>query len=248
VVVARPGDLKAEEAGVVLAPVTPPESARGAVSVATHPVVAGVDWNGVSRGVAVAAAPGEGWTKVAWIGDRTIVAVRDEGAARQAWVGFESGEFARTPGFVVFWTNVFDWLGGGGEGAFAARDLKDVEGKRIEPARLAADQDGAHWPGVFETGAGKVAANAGAVTFGAGGGEEVAGRLAGLNLVGGREIPLASGLAMGALVCLVGAAGAWAKKRSARPAAVEHLGAEAVEHVETMMGAEGVVRRRRFEQ
>jgi hypothetical protein len=61
-------------------------------------------------------------------------------------------------------------------------------------------------------------------------------------------VPLAAGLAMGALVCLVGAAAVWAKKRTAKPAAVGHLGVEGVEHVETMMGAEGVVRRRRFDE
>jgi hypothetical protein len=29
------------------------------------------------------------------------------------WIGLDAPDFARTPEFVIFWTNVFDWLAGG---------------------------------------------------------------------------------------------------------------------------------------
>jgi hypothetical protein len=30
----------------------------------------------------------------------------------QVWVGFDSATWGRTPAFVIFWANVFDWVGG----------------------------------------------------------------------------------------------------------------------------------------
>jgi hypothetical protein len=242
VIVARPGELKDEEAGVMLAATTPAESPRGPVETSAHAIVAGVDWSGVGKGVALARdGPGEGWTKVAWVGDRTIVAVR-EGTARQVWVGFESREFARTPGFVVFWTSVFDWVGGAGEGGFASMKLEELrDGKRV--TALEADQDGAHWPGVFETGAGKVAANVAEVKWGGGDAGDWARRLGGLRLSGRSDRPLAGWLALGALACVLGAAGLWEKRRASGRRVVEHLEAETIERVEAVMPADGQVHR-----
>src|SRR5207249_962585 len=39
-----------------------------------------------------------------------------ERPARQVWVGFDSQSWPRSKDFVVFWTNVLDWLGEGGSG------------------------------------------------------------------------------------------------------------------------------------
>lgn len=55
--------------------------------------------------------PGEGWTVLASIGDRPAVAVR-EGPTRQVWVGFWSAPWCREVDYVVFWTNLLNWLGG----------------------------------------------------------------------------------------------------------------------------------------
>jgi hypothetical protein len=43
-----------------------------------------------------------------------LVAVRDT-PVRQVWVGFRSPEFPTLKDFVIFWTNVFDWTGQGGD-------------------------------------------------------------------------------------------------------------------------------------
>lgn len=210
--VGRLGEIKADEIGVELAPVETAESRRGPVGTAAHPVTNGVDWSALSRGAAVAArGPGEGWTKLAWLGDQTIVAVR-EGDVRQVWMGFDSREFARTPGFVVFWTNVFDWLGGNTAGGFGAAQIQGIkDARRIAPAKLSDDVEGAFWPGLFETAGGKVALNAGAVTFKSGGG--TTGDLARLHLTSASPMPLERWLALVALLCLLGSAGVWEKRK-----------------------------------
>jgi hypothetical protein len=116
VALARPGELKADESGVMFAPTAPPESAQGELQASPHPILTGVDLTSLTRGAALSAGgPGEGWTVLARLGGKPILAVRD-GEHRQAWVGFESREFARTPSFVVLWTNLLDWAGAGGEG------------------------------------------------------------------------------------------------------------------------------------
>lgn len=216
VAIARAGELKADEAGVELAAIESAEqSPRGAVTAAAHPVMAGVDWSGLSKGAAVPAArgpAGEGWAKIAWIGDQTLVATR-EGDARQVWVGFESREFARTPGFVVFWTNVLDWVGGKGAGGFAASPLRLMrDARRVMPGKLSDDVEPAGWPGVFETaGVGKVALNAGVVAFNGAGG--ISGDLSRLRPAAATATPLERWLALGALLCLAGAAEVWEKRR-----------------------------------
>ena len=44
------------------------------------------------------------------VNDHLAVAVR-ESPVRQVWIGFTLIRILRTSDFVVFWTNVFDWIG-----------------------------------------------------------------------------------------------------------------------------------------
>jgi hypothetical protein len=90
----------------------------GAVTVAAHPVSAGVDWDD-AKAQAIRRPPGQGWRDVVSVGGRAAVAVR-ESPHRQVWIGLDAPEFARTPDFVIFWTNVFDWLAGTGNDADGA--------------------------------------------------------------------------------------------------------------------------------
>jgi hypothetical protein len=235
-----PGELGSDEAGVVVTPVAGDERARGSVVAQNHPALAEVDWTGVERGVAVAEkGPGEGWTVVARVGAQPIVAVR-EGAARQVWVGFESREFARTPAFVVFWSNVLDWAGSGGEG-FASVPVGQGGEKlrRVMPAQLPGDVDGPYWPGVFETATGPIAKAASPVVFSSGSGAwERA--LARLQVGPGAGRRLAPWLALAALGCLLGATLTWERKKcpASRRAPV-HLAVETDEHVEGVVTADG---------
>ena len=213
VAVTRPEDAKPDEPGVLLPLAEPPELPYGEVGTRTHPLLAGVDWSALTKGVALAKPPGQGWTKLAWLGAHPIVAVR-EGEVRQVWIGFESREFARTPAFVVFWTNVFDWTGGGTQ-EFQASPITQGSAtkERLAPEKLSDDIDPTLWPGVFNTPNGKLALNTGPVRFAARASDAVA-RLPALSLNGATGVNLAPWLALAALVCLLGAAATWEKRRT----------------------------------
>jgi hypothetical protein len=71
----------------------------------------GVDWQSALAGASVAKAP-PGWQPAVLAGGRTVVAIQSD-KTRRAWVGISSDIFPREAGFVVFWTEIFDWLGGG---------------------------------------------------------------------------------------------------------------------------------------
>jgi hypothetical protein len=218
IAVAGPGELKSDEVGVALAQLDAGESPQGQVTARAHPILTGVDFSPLEKGAAVAARPpGAGWSILARVGERPITAVREE-QVRQVWVGFESREFARTPAFVVFWTNVLDWVGNAGEGGFGASwvDQQLGSARRLAPQKLPDDVDPAYWPGVFETPAGKFAANVRPITFARDGGDSNwQARLSGLTLRGGSGFNLSPWLALAASACLLIAAATWEKPRLA---------------------------------
>jgi hypothetical protein len=88
------------------------EVALDDLTVAEHAINVSVDWRRSLREASVAPAPGEGWRAIVSAGQQVLVAVRDS-PSRQAWIGFTSESFPRTSDFVIFWTNVLDWLGSG---------------------------------------------------------------------------------------------------------------------------------------
>ncbi len=210
VAIAAPGQLRADEPGVVLAPADT-SIAADSFRAADHPLTRGVVWPSSTEPLAVAAkGPGEGWTPVTWVGDRVILAVRD-GPARQAWIGLDSPAFARTPGFVVLWTSLLDWVGAGGDGlASLPLDALPSGAARLTPAPP--DTDPARWPGVFETPTGQVAANAGPATFGSAPTDWQA-RLARWPGTDAGGVALAPWLAVTAAALLLAAAGTWERRR-----------------------------------
>lgn len=87
----------------------------GAVRVESHPIASNVNWQDIAQSpIRIADAPGAGWRAIGWTGEAPIVAIRED-PVRQVWIGFESDSFPRSADFVVFWTNVFDWIAGQGE-------------------------------------------------------------------------------------------------------------------------------------
>jgi hypothetical protein len=243
VAIGRPGEVKSDEPAVVLAPVEGRESSRGEIRPVPHPVTAGVDWAGISEGAALATTgPPEGWTVVARVGDRPIVAVR-EGDTRQAWVGFESRAFARTPGFVVFWTNVFDHVAPGNPG-FTAGVLHGAvtDGTRLLPQSPPPDAEPARWPGVFQTPTGKAALNTPEVTFHAGS-QDWAARIATLPPSPSPGSELGPWLALASLACVALAAATWERRRGPAPKPPAHLDVETLHLVQTTFNADGHVHR-----
>jgi hypothetical protein len=218
VVIVRAGDdLKSEESAVLLAADAGTTPASGNAATTEHPIVSGVDFSPLRAGTAIAAKPpGEGWTIVARLADKPIVAVREAEGVRRAWVGFQSREFARTPAFVLFWSKMLDWVGVGGDeyisrpvGAFSERNAT-----RTAPDPMPADADPWLWPGLFRTSEGVIAMNAGAVEFPpVRGGGDWRERIARLPLAGAAGIALRPWLALAGLALAVLAAAVWPRSR-----------------------------------
>jgi hypothetical protein len=107
----------------------------GRLQVADHPVTANVEWSSVVGGVArtTERPAGGGWTPIVSAGEHALVAVREE-PARQVWVGFDSDTWPRDASFVIFWTNVFEWLGHGGAEEFVAEPVQRLssEWRRLD--------------------------------------------------------------------------------------------------------------------
>jgi len=229
---ARPGELKPDERGVLLAPVAAEQTATNNIGSQAHALTAGVDLAAtLGQHVAVAdRGPGEGWQRLAWIGDKTILAVRsgeNDNGARQVWVGFDSPDFARTPDFVLFWTNVFDWLAGGSEG-FTSSPVGTVPAgaRRLLPAPLSGEVEASYWPGVFETPTGKLAADTGPVPFRVSADRTWPDALTRLHLTGPAARSLAPTLAIAALLLLLGAAWRWERRRAPKTGPVSRLAVE----------------------
>jgi len=86
----------------------------GAPKVVSHPLTEGINWSSALTDAKLAVRPSSGWRPLVTVGDSLVLGVREQ-PARQAWIGFESPSLARTPEFVIFWTNAFNWVGQGGD-------------------------------------------------------------------------------------------------------------------------------------
>jgi hypothetical protein len=123
----------------------------GELSAITHPITANVAAFSPSPGT-----PGEGWgegsssssSNVAWTpvvvaGGKSIVSFREEDV-RQVRVDFISPEFARTPDFVILWTNILDWISQG-DSMYTAMPVRQLAPEWMPVKPPAGD----YWPGVY---------------------------------------------------------------------------------------------------
>jgi hypothetical protein len=145
-------------AAVVVATPTgdaPPETSGApapAAEVIPHPATQNLETNFRLASARVVGAAPQGWTPVVRIAGKVAVAVREQ-PARQVWVGFDSPEWPRRPEYVVFWTNVFDWVGLSGSGSGAEYRAEAAgplgAGWRLVDGTPVGDEPGL-WPGLFE--------------------------------------------------------------------------------------------------
>ncbi len=77
------------------------------------PKIQSVDWANVLAGATVSALPPGNWRPMVSAGDSVVVAIADA-PVKKVWIGFRADQFARRVDFVIFWSAIFDWLGGGG--------------------------------------------------------------------------------------------------------------------------------------
>jgi len=202
--------------------VAPPDASAaqpaGDVIVADHPVARDVDWREMLRDAHVSPAPAA-WTPVVSVGGAAAVAVRDA-PERQVWVGLDpSSPFARTPAYVVFWTNVFDWVGQGGD-AFGAETVTPLGD---EWRRVTGDDDAPSgtpnglWPGLYrrDSDGATRALNAPPVEIAPPPETNWRARLEALRLDRNEGVRLAKPLLLAALACLICAAWAWPARAAA---------------------------------
>lgn len=91
--------LSPDDAGVIVG-----SSVSGAEDVRTHPLGANIDWSRLA--------------------DHPTVAVKETAPAR-IWITPPTAEFARTPEFVVMWTNILDHLREGASESFVSTRVID---------------------------------------------------------------------------------------------------------------------------
>jgi hypothetical protein len=72
-----------------------------------HPVTANVKTWPTTGGVAP-----DGWTPLVKRGEKTLLAVRETETARQAFLAMDFSNWDASPDFVIFWTNLLDYLAG----------------------------------------------------------------------------------------------------------------------------------------
>ena len=118
----------------------------GELRIVADPLTAIVNWGAVTMDAKVSASAPEGWTPLVQVGGKTLVAMQ-ETPARKIWVGFDSPAWPRSVDYVVFWTNVFDWLGNGGQTFVSHSPVMDASWKREgnQPVDIQADT----WPGIY---------------------------------------------------------------------------------------------------
>lgn len=147
------GKLPADRRGVLLMPAAE-AGPVGDAEVADHPVTRAVGaWPG--GGVDPAGQTDTNtWTVLVRRGGRMLVGARTA-PARQVGVWMHLDEWAKTADFVMFWTNVFDWVGEGGP-HYAAHGvgLLADEWTAGEAAAVPAGTPPGLWPGLYRRGDG----------------------------------------------------------------------------------------------
>jgi hypothetical protein len=203
--------LAGDQRGVIVPQWFGETPAKGAaLSVTDHPITRAIDWGVLPPVPATTDAPA-GWDPLVSVGGRAVLAVKDR-PARQVWVGFSTEPWAESPQFVIFWTNVLDWIGQGNDRFMSSPLEADMAG--WEPPA-----GGRGMPGVYVDGDGAQRAfNAFAAPLPkpAAAGEDWRRQVGGVaDVYGG--VSLAKWAALAALICVAGAAVTWRKSPANQP-------------------------------
>jgi hypothetical protein len=109
-VVTNPADAAPEQPSVVISRGDLPLLQTGELHVESHPIAAKVDWAAAISDFGGSPQP-PGYRPIVSDGIDAFVAVR-ESPARSVWTDLPETNWPTKPDYVIFWTNVFDWLGG----------------------------------------------------------------------------------------------------------------------------------------
>ncbi|HEV8377619.1 MAG TPA: hypothetical protein VGP99_02125, partial [Tepidisphaeraceae bacterium] len=143
--------VSAQDAGagsqIILAKVE--SAAMGEATLVDHPITRSLekmDWKKLAP-AGIAEPAGDGWKPLVRVGGKTAIAIR-ETPARQVWIGLQTQPIANTPEFVILWSNIFDWVGEGGE-EFVARRTGDLGNAWTSTQEQPAGLKPGWWPGVY---------------------------------------------------------------------------------------------------
>jgi hypothetical protein len=118
--------------------------------VSPHPITADIgSWPGFADD-RVPTQPPAGFTPIVTLSDRPTVAVR-EAPARQVWLNVDLDAWSHSPDFVVFFSNVFDWLGDTGTDAYVADPIGQLgaEWTRDTSSPAPGGVESGLWPGLY---------------------------------------------------------------------------------------------------
>jgi hypothetical protein len=216
-------EVPAGERAVVLPPVADRASGTGRgpteqPEVAAHPVTRNLTWGDVGDPPLARVAPPDGWTPLVRTGGKVWVAVREQ-PIRAVWVGFDAGDWARSSDYVVFWANVLNWAGAGGE-RFAAHPVGSLEGgwAAVELAPSVAPPEPMLWPGLYRRPDGTLRAlRPPELPDHASAASDWRERLARSDDETGARVELAPWITLVSLLCLLGAAALWKRREQFAP-------------------------------
>jgi hypothetical protein len=141
--------LPPTEKGAIVLPAQEPS--HDPVLATDHDITRHVNWQGFSRLKTSTTPPPESWIPIVTSGPRVLVAIKT-GKPRQAWMAFDADGWESTTDFVIFWTNVFDWIGSTNASGFVSHPLADwktdwkLAGASPPPGPLALP---GQWPGLY---------------------------------------------------------------------------------------------------
>jgi Aerotolerance regulator N-terminal len=153
----RPGDaasphvavgeraLAAGERGVEIVGADAGGDTMSPVIEASHPITANVSHWPAAADAAV--APPAGFSPIVLRGGKTLVAM----GKGQAWVNLDLQSWATSPDLVIFFTNLFDWLGQTTEPRYAshAPELLGVDWQRVDDSPAPGGIKAGEWPGLY---------------------------------------------------------------------------------------------------
>ena len=155
---------------------------------------------------------GPDWTPIITANNQPLISIREH-PSRQVWIGVTSPTLARSPDFVILWTNALDWIANASLETFTAKIVGTLS-PRDKP-----DSGRDQWPGFYHDDAGtQIAANAPPANFSVAASnaspQDVRRKFATLTASRPGGIDLAPSLAVAAIGCILLAACLWPSGRA----------------------------------
>jgi hypothetical protein len=132
---------------IILADIGAPAS--GEIIIADHSItksLENLDWKKLAA-AGIAQPTGDGWKPLVRVAGKTAIATR-EAPSRQLWMGLQTQPIAATPEFVILWSNIFDWVGEGGE-EFTSQQTGDLDNSWTAPPDYPPGLKPGWWPGIY---------------------------------------------------------------------------------------------------